>query len=642
MANYDAGMNYSYTFRLNAWQASQDVGGNTSAVSWNLEIHKPNNGTSGRYADGPHYWSVNINGAVYSGSIPSYDFRAYTVLTLAAGTTTVGHNADGTKTIAVSAGFDDNNSWGELGDRSVSGNLGLTTIPRATTPTFTSPMEAGTAYTINLPRASTAFTHTVQYAFGSSGWVNIATGATTSASWTPPLSLLTQIPNATSGVGTIRVITYNGGTNIGTRDVGFTLSAPASVVPTFSAVAHSEATAGLAANVGAYVQGLTKLSLAISGAAGAYGSTITGYKITVAGQTINAVSGTTAPIALSGTVPVVATITDSRGRTASKTVDLTVLPYAAPAINAVSVQRAGSDGTPAEEGTYIRVNLDAAVQSLTVASTEKNALAYRISTRDRGTFTWTVIDTWTPGGVTFSGSRTVGTYSIEEAHDVLVEVLDDFLVSSAILTVPTAAIFMHLDSTEGVGIGKFREQGSLDVAGQIYQNDGRAVVDVNLLTATFAAFLPAGTVQMSAVTAATPPAGWLFCRGQAVGREQYPTLFAAIGTTYGAGDGSTTFNLPNLNGRAPVGYDSAQTEFNAVGKTGGAKTHTLTTAEMPSHTHTFQSDTQADAAGFGGIASTKRPAEVGYTQYHPTSSVGGGGAHNNLQPYIALNFIIKI
>jgi prepilin-type N-terminal cleavage/methylation domain-containing protein len=94
---------------------------------------------------------------------------------------------------------------------------------------------------------------------------------------------------------------------------------------------------------------------------------------------------------------------------------------------------------------------------------------------------------------------------------------------------------------------------------------------------------PAGSI--IAWSTNTAPAGWLMARGQAVSRSTYSALFAEIGTTYGAGDGSTTFNLPDFSGRTPVGLDSTQTEFNALNGSGGAKTHTLTTAQMPSHTH---------------------------------------------------------
>lgn len=169
---------------------------------------------------------------------------------------------------------------------------------------------------------------------------------------------------------------------------------------------------------------------------------------------------------------------------------------------------------------------------------------------------------------------------------------------------------------------------------------------------------PVGTILPFAGSSA--PTGYLICDGSAVSRTTYANLFAVIGTTYGAGDGSTTFNLPNLKGSVPVGLDTTQTEFNTLGKTGGAKTHTLTTSELPAHTHSISSDgnhshsVYINAPGdlpskyrveFMGVSSVQ---QCGYTSTNgahshggATGSVGSGSAHNNLQPYITINYIIK-
>lgn len=137
------------------------------------------------------------------------------------------------------------------------------------------------------------------------------------------------------------------------------------------------------------------------------------------------------------------------------------------------------------------------------------------------------------------------------------------------------------------------------------------------------------------IAGATAPTGWLICDGSLLSRTTFDTLFAAIGTTYGPGDGSTTFALPNLKGRIPVGYDSTQTEFNAIGKTGGAKTHTLTESEIPAHSHYFEGVLTSVSQAAAG--SSVR----GNTTGKYTSNTGGGQAHNNLQPYITLNYVIK-
>ena len=152
-------------------------------------------------------------------------------------------------------------------------------------------------------------------------------------------------------------------------------------------------------------------------------------------------------------------------------------------------------------------------------------------------------------------------------------------------------------------------------------------------------------------TSATIPSGYMVCDGSAISRTTYADLFNAIGTTYGAGDGSTTFNLPNLKGKVPVGQDTTQSEFDNLGETGGEKTHTLTIEEMPSHKHNgifeYYSEREisnrSDAGGGGhdiNYSSFDGSMDNSYS-YLYTADAGGGQAHNNLQPYIVLNYIIK-
>lgn len=139
------------------------------------------------------------------------------------------------------------------------------------------------------------------------------------------------------------------------------------------------------------------------------------------------------------------------------------------------------------------------------------------------------------------------------------------------------------------------------------------------------------------------PSGWLLCYGQAVSRTTYAALFAVIGTTFGVGDGSTTFNLPDLRGRVPLGQDDmggssanvvTAAAADTIGSTGGAETHALITAELAAHTHNV-----SYAGGAGGTGAVYAPGTTlaGTTA---TSSTGSGTAHNNMQPYITTNYII--
>lgn len=138
------------------------------------------------------------------------------------------------------------------------------------------------------------------------------------------------------------------------------------------------------------------------------------------------------------------------------------------------------------------------------------------------------------------------------------------------------------------------------------------------------------------------PTGYLSCDGQEVSRSEYSSLFDVIGTTYGSGDGSTTFNLPNLKGKVAVGIDENDTDFDELAKSGGEKKHTLTITEMPSHTHSSNNAIvtgKAELQGLSGGAAWTDTGGVGRGLV--TSSSGSNASHNNLQPYIVLKYIIK-
>lgn len=161
---------------------------------------------------------------------------------------------------------------------------------------------------------------------------------------------------------------------------------------------------------------------------------------------------------------------------------------------------------------------------------------------------------------------------------------------------------------------------------------------------------PTGVVLPFAGSAA--PTGWLLCYGQAVSRTTYADLYTAIGTAHGPGDGSTTFNLPDLRGRVGAGKDdmggTAASRLTSggsgvagttLGASGGAETHTLTTPQIPSHTHGLSQAMPAitNAAGSINRASSNTASQASGT----SDSTGGGGAHNNTQPTLVLNYIIK-
>jgi microcystin-dependent protein len=125
----------------------------------------------------------------------------------------------------------------------------------------------------------------------------------------------------------------------------------------------------------------------------------------------------------------------------------------------------------------------------------------------------------------------------------------------------------------------------------------------------------------------------LLANGAAVSRTRYAKLFATIGTTFGAGDGSTTFNLPNPQGRMIVGRDPAQTEFDVVGETGGTETVTLSAAQYPAHSHTL---TMQSPNGLYADANNYHSSII-VSDGGSSTSQGGGGAHNNRAPFQIVN-----
>lgn len=153
--------------------------------------------------------------------------------------------------------------------------------------------------------------------------------------------------------------------------------------------------------------------------------------------------------------------------------------------------------------------------------------------------------------------------------------------------------------------------------------------------------LPVGTIIPYAGT--TIPSNYMKCEGQELSRIEYDILFSAIGTTYGVGDGTTTFNLPNLKGRVITGIDSNDTAFDTLGEKGGEKTHTLTIQEIPSHSHNItyikSASTPLNSNGLSGYSENNNG--VG-TNTNAIQNTGEDQAHNNLQPYIVLNYIIKV
>lgn len=462
------------TLKFTWTRTGYSVANNTSTIKWTLQLIA---GSSGRIdSSAAKDWSVTVNGTKYSGT-NTIGVAANATKTLASGTTTIAHNADGTKSFdySFSQEFGITFSGSSIGTKTGSGTGTLDTIPRATTPSLSSSsVNMGSAVTINTPRASSGFTHDLAYSLNGAAYVSIATGVGTSYSWTVP-DLASQIPNATSGAVTIRCITKNGSTTVGIKTVSMTIKVPASVVPTISAVAVTEATSGLAAQFGAFIQSKSKLKVAIT-AAGAKGSTIKSYKTTLLGSTYTAASFTTGAVASAGTLSMVTTVTDSRGRTAKKTTTITVLAYTKPQIQGLEAYRYDADGNPDPEGEYIGVYYKYSAPALNGGNTVALTIAYK----QTGAASFTTLLTGTAVSADTEAKPTDVTFSPDYSYEIQLTVADYFGAKATATTpLPSAEVILDIGADgKSLAVGKTAElPGAFDVGWRLRTRNGEIPKD---------------------------------------------------------------------------------------------------------------------------------------------------------------------
>lgn len=315
-------------------------------------------------------------------------------------------------------------------------------------------VEMGKSVTINTPAVNSAYRHTLRYAFGSASGT-IATGIASSVSWAPPVSLANQIPSATAGSGTIYCDTYSGSTLLGTKSVSITLTVPGSVVP--SAGTLSAALAEDTSGTGLYVKGMGKAKLTLSGASGAYGSSITSYTITGGGWTATNGALTTGTLASAGNITFTATVTDSRGRKASTTRTISVIDYTKPGVAVCDVYRCDADGNRKKAGTYFAVEINASYSAIT-----GNTLSITARYKKQSESSYGTAMNVTNNGKTVIGGGSIGAST---TYDVLVTVADKYNSLLIQRTLSTKSVLQSFKRSAGAAIGKVAELANwLDVA----------------------------------------------------------------------------------------------------------------------------------------------------------------------------------
>ena len=463
--------NSSGSLYLNVYveQGSQSITANTSTVNWRMTVSR----TGAYYThnhQGDSTLSLNLDGQNVHYSYPTWETSGEEY-TLASGSSTISHNADGTKTLPISCTFNPNN--GLHGTITVSASLSLTTIPRSSSVSVSAGV-IGSSVTISINRQSSSFKHTVRYAWaGKSG--TIATNVDTSTSWTIPMDFANDIPNSSSGTGIIYVDTYSGSTKTGTQSTTLTASVPANIKPNFTGISLSDlngAAQNLIPNADTFIQVISNIKVAFNGAVGSYGSSITGYYAEIIGknQSTSSNGGSLGIMNYHGTIKIRASVSDSRGRWSdTKEVSVTVLEYFAPALS-FSIARTGSTSST------LTVTRNAKIAPLAVSGSQKNTMSLTFKVARLGTANFQVdtgpaTGSWTSiSSLVNSQANLAGNYLANQSWVVIGTLEDKFTRSDFMVSVATESVVLSYDRS-GVGVNKIREQGALDVKGNIYADN---------------------------------------------------------------------------------------------------------------------------------------------------------------------------
>lgn len=577
------------SLKFSWWISSQSVENNNSVVSWKMEL------VSGKYGEivanewSKSDWEITVNGTKYTGA-ENIGIGNNTTKTLASGSTTIAHNADGSKSFSYSFSQAVHITFsGEyIGVVSGSGSGTLDTIARASQPslvtwpnTTNGVGDFGEEFSIHMNTASQSFTHTVRYEYGSRKGT-IATGVVNGTTWAVPLEFMNDIPNATSASGRIYVDTYSGGTLVGTKYTGFTVTVPASVKPGVSF--SLEDITGVDDIYGSPVKGLSKIKVTVT-ATPAYSSDITSCVISANGVTYSGTTATTDFLKSSGSSRVTATVRDKRGRSNSVSYDMNVQNYNAPSVSALSVHRCNEDGTANAQGGYVKVTFSASVSSMN----SKNIAAYTLKyKKPTATSYSSVAISALANNFSVSNYSYIFSADSNSSYDVEVIAQDRHKTASRSTSASTAFTLMNFNAQgNGMGIGQVCEKENTLQIGLNVEIKGKSLIDT---------VYPVGSIYL------------------AYNHTNPGTLFP--GTTWARIEGA----FPWFTGST-----------GQIGLTGGEREVTLTVDNLPAHNHGGTYTNAGTARTHAWLASG------GSAMGYDTVNTGGGTAHNNMPPYIQIS-----
>ena len=598
-----------YSLILKCWEDSYSIENNTSRVYWWVGI-RSNTQYHNHQGLSEHY-KVVVNGSTVHDASHTVSCGSGQTVGIADGYTTVSHNADGSKSISVSASFScDNTSYYAPRTGSCSGSLTLTTIPRASSISIDSPsIECGNTININGSSASKNFTHKIYATWNgkTSELVTIASGTTTpSFSYTIPTSWEKDLPNSTSGIATFTLETFSGSNSVGSKSVNATIKVRSGVVPSIDSIKITDANS-VCAGIGQIIQSQSRLKFAIT-YSGAQGSTVTSVSTKFEGQTYNGSSFTTGTVKGSGSINYTTTIYDSRGRSSQVSGKVTVSAYSSPRLTNVTAKRANSSYVVDEaSGTYALLHFKVGFTSLS----NKNVTSFYIQYRASGASSWTKINSW-DNNYTLEQDYKAGNLftSTTSTYEIAFGVKDKFMndYSWQIFTVaPTYSL---------INFGK--DGRSLTFFGQdANQKDTLTVLGDIVAPMFLNKIFPVGAVYITY-------------------DKKNPGTFLG-GTWEQFGQGRT------LVGEG-TGNDGSTSMSFTSNSTGGEYYHTLSFSEMPAHGHeigiwgtsgTLKTDAWEFMTIQGSHYSDNKSHNV--NSIH-TNASGSGTPHANIQPYLVVFF----
>lgn len=436
------------TGHSSAWleytESNIDTINNTSTMTFKLYLQSDGAGTSWRGQPRTLYFTVAGSQYAYS---CTFDTRKAHTECLFTHTQTFTHSADGTFSTPVIISFvtDLNGVSGMYLSETW---IPFTTIARKSTAKLSkTSVNIGERITVTINTASTSFRHTVYAMFGTTRYAIASNTADTTIPWDLPASMANIIPNATLGSGTIVVDTYSGGTHIGSNSYQFKASVPntAAYLPKISSFDAIRVNGVVPSSWMLYVKNLSKVKLSVA-ATGVYGSTIKTYAITGPSVSSSEPTVTSGFLTTVGTLTYTAVVTDTRGHKASTTLTISVVDYTAPTITKATAVRCQADGTLDDEGTYVKLNLAATVNTVSGKNTPVYAYRYRQSGGSWSDYTAIATDIDIIIGDTFS---------VDYTYDFEFTVGDTFSTAVKTVTVGTSySLLDFLHGGKGLAIGK--------------------------------------------------------------------------------------------------------------------------------------------------------------------------------------------